>query len=537
MAQLERENWKPRDLVRATSDKSLGNLEDRVESALRTHRHGYIQKMQGTVPVYEAAPIDTTKWPIRYTLNGDTYESDPLNAVNKTIADHMKDATLHQVNALNADQYQIYNGYIDLLKPVALNPDFEDGSIVQSAYEAGQSMRLVKPKHNSFTQVYAPAGGGSWQQAVTANIWKAYMQGAQQSFTNPIPFRKSAPLFGRVLQQGTYQFTNQWEFNDLGGSPNLIAFDYMIWPMRTWFNMFRQNFSIYFGMQFTKTVLWRRRVGPFPAGYRVPISKVEQVQLYHQLRFKLANSYRPSDRFDKVYWPKDGTTVKDDGTPLGTYPATVPTPTQYTLDPGNHQRSFVPDAADALTSPYLQRVGLFPDFAHYKRANAGLGGMIKDVWEDFKNWGIATYNPDGEDGSVNNYYPHQDYWMPLNDQDVPSMRVLYKMVNDNQMDIWPFINNGFITFFPYGYLPLYVPDDAFIYIPNYIHNPISRTAAMYLRTKLEFAPEGSTISFEEEGIGATTVKVPRAVVPSGADEYSYPYPTELGLDYKILIHK
>lgn len=479
MADLVKVGWKPRDLVGPDTVPSLITLENNVELALNTHIHGGVSRYEGEVVFYEAAPIETSRIPI----------VDANNTVNSSLAMHMQDSVIHTGGGLAAQELLVYQGTINLIAAVDTYANYEDGNVTDS-WVSQTPMANIKPEQSGHAYNTGSGGPDVWRN----NVFNIESQGLTQRFLLREPFSTTAPTFGRHLQRGFYGWNADGWING-GGHPNVIAFDYLLFPFRTWYNLQVKSDPYRYDFRFDRTVLKRNRFS-FPGGYRVPQGRQDKVRLHTQLRGRLTHSYDASMRFEEYFWPKTGT-VNDDGTPLGIYPTNVPGLGVYATDPNNHQRNFVETSGEPDTNPYQQNPAIIPDMSNFRYGNAwASAARHMDMWADYKTKYAGGAN-----------YGKADTMMPLDELRQFSMRVMYEFPDDQNIDVFPLCMVGFMVILPFGYLPLYCPTATTPLGAGSGAGEFENSAAMYMKTPLEFAPAGASLYWEDWAGGW---KVPRA---------------------------
>lgn len=502
---LKRIDWKARQLVGPDSIPALTTVEDNIQTAINAHVHGKLINVEGdNISIYEAPPLNPRLISIQ----------DSVNPSNNTLAEHVADSVIHNIGQYNPPQYKVFTGDINLLQPLADTPNHTLGSISDSWYKANQDMKYVKP-----VQLAALESSSSLQ---LNNFWPLMFPGCQQQFTAPTSFKNNSPQFGRVYQDSYYRLDESGISKD-SPLPTTIAFDYLFFPFRTWFWLYKKDGNY---TKFVQTVVKRHRTTPFPNGYRCP--NPSQVEVISQLRQKLAHSFSIQD-FAEIYYPKVDYIDEHGNVDQGEF--TVPNPYQYATDPGNPHREYI-DLASYKRYPVVT-----PDFSTFSTAFTWYGyyyGQTYDAWKDtyqrlnywreeyYRDWNMAA--------------KAMDWFYPLNDLDNWSFRLLWEMNNDNQVDLYPLSMCGFMIILPYCYLPLYVTKGTNQPIPT---RELAEDIGMFwARTPLSFAPAGSVIKWQQydswEG-RQTTYKAP-ILQSLGATPhtYGYPYPKELNLDFMIM---
>ena len=475
MSDIKRVGWKARDLVGPNTVPKLTDLEDNIEDFGQAHRHGFVTDVIGETPQYEADPI----------IAADVLVSDLSNPNNQTLADHLKDTSIHLSSLTAPADLKFIYGETYLLGNPPILPDFDLGSITES-FVAGAG---IPPLGSGVT---GDIGGTPFYAG--ANVFLLDFAGSRQIEGQPNAyFQKQAPKCGRVYQATNGYVGGGGTFQQGNLLPEPVKFDYMFFPFRTWFVECSPS-----GGSAQSVIVKRYRTNPF-SGFRFP----GNFYLFTDLKSIIGNTWGITPGQDFVYWPNTEPTRES------LFPMTAPSFGDFADDPTNPYPAF----REAGEKRYVM---VQDDFSRFDAARWN-GSNPVDLWAQF--WANASH-------------PGLDWFdamCPLYIEDAPSMRVWGEPVGDNQMDICVWSKCGLLIMLPYGYLPLYFADAlTMTEVPTNLSDG-ETLQAVYSTYPMNFARGGSSITLDTARFD---VGVERLASP-GSSTYGYLYPWTVSLDWLV----
>lgn len=502
---MTRISWAARDLVGPATTPKLTTLETNIDEAIKAHRHGHLLRTEGSTPIYEAEPLDTRLISI----------TDPLNASNLTLQQHMADSTLHGTTAAELPSLRVMHVEIPLDSAVDTLPDDEDGSVTDSwkiSTDAGSiESPFVRPQCHGGPVWY-------WGTSLTVNnMFSMAFRGGQQRYGHPFSFSGSKPKFGRVWQHGFYELFED-AISETASMPAIAAFDYIIFPYRTWYALFQSSLQ-YHNYSFDRWVIKKYTTQTFPDSYR---ASAGTLRLYWQIRHALQYTTELGTMSD-LFWPS-GSCWQANGVP------SYVTEDEHYIVPqeAEDSRAGVIGAQYVGVEAYRHKIKLVPDWSTFENAHnpfiSPSADMNQNIWKRFRQQYIYGTDPDINENVA---YQHYDWMLPLNAQDNYSFRMLFNQPNDNQLDIYPLSMCGFMVILPYGYLPLYMEG-----APPFYGNDIGRFWAL---APLQMAPINAKIKWVDPG-GGLDYLIPRLAEasPSSSPQYGYVQPYNIKADVMIV---